>query len=159
MRGDLDMPIVAAGPLVAAALATVHVALGAAALVAVVALALALRAPRPSRSVRPATTVAVAPLMPRRARAATEVSVAAVVGAGVRAIPVRALERGRVRRVGAARRGVDASVVTAGWRLATRTNQRLTDAFAEGLGLAAGPLPTLGGGDPDMVLVAATWPA
>jgi hypothetical protein len=149
-----DLPLIAAGPMAAAILATVHVVLGVAAVVLLVALALA-----PARRRAPARPqiVVVAALHPRRRRPSPEVSVASVVGPGVRAIPARALERGPVRRGAEAIRSVDASVVTAGWRLATRANQRLTDAFAVRLGLAAGPLPTLTGSDPDPVLVAATW--
>ena len=157
MRRRLDLPLIAAGPLVAGALGAVHVALGAAALVALLAIALWPERRRPSRP----PVVVVADLAPRRSRPAPEVSVEALLsrGPGVRPIAADALERGPVRRVPVTRRTADASVVTAGWRLATRANARLTDAFAVRLGLSDCALPTLKARDPDPVLLAATWHA
>jgi hypothetical protein len=159
-RRHLDDTLIAAGPLAAAAAATVHPLAGVAAAVALIAWLLgSSRREKRRHRVRRPPVIVVARLAPRRALPRPEVSVGAIVAgspAGVRALTGDELGRARVRRAARAQHSLDAELVAACWSVATRANARLTDAAAVRLGLADAPLPRITGvTDPDPLLLAA----
>ena len=160
MRRRFEDPLLAAGPIAVAAAYALHPLAGVAGLAVLVALALRTALPRPrrDREAAGAPVVAVAELTPRRPRARTQVSVAAVAGFGVRALRPADLHGGRVRRTYLPRRRGDAALRAACLQVATRRNARLTNAAAVQLGLAEGPLGAPAASDPDPLLLAARWP-